>query len=118
MFAVNAAFEVLKNEAGETIGLSLLAQADADSEEFCRNFPRAFRYKKADIKFDGEKILFVLDDDFCKGIFTHKIDSTAEISSLQEILKSKEGKKARRKQKGRLKIKITRAFSPGFEITI
>ncbi len=119
MFSIETDFEVLKNETGEIIGFSLIAQAEGNSEEFCRIFLEAFRFGKADINIIDEEISFVIDYPACsfKGICTHKVNA-AESASLRKILKLDEGKKARRKQKGRLKKEKIGAFSPGFKITI
>jgi hypothetical protein len=119
MPSIETEFEMLKNETGEVIGFSLIAKAESNSEEFCRIFPEAFRFGKADIKIKDEVISFVIDYPACffKGICTHKVNA-AESSSLRKILKLDEGKKARRRQKGRLKIEKKSAFSPGFRITM
>ncbi len=110
-------FDIIKNKNGEVVGFSLLAQPQAEAEEFCKTFPRALILGKADIRVEDEEIIFDHPTCFFEGICTHKVNTT-DASSLQKILKLKEGKKARKKQKKKLRIEMIGSFSPGFKITI
>jgi len=88
-------FEVLKDEAGNVNGFSLIAQPQTEAEVFCETFPKALMQHKADINFEGEEIVF--DHPTCRyqGRCAHKMDN-AEGASLQEFLCGEQKKKLER----------------------
>ena len=98
-------FEVLKNEAGEVNGFSLVAQPQTEAEVFCSTFPKALVAGKADIKFEGEEIVFNHPTCDFKGRCAHKLD-VADAALLQELLSGKR----------KLKLEHAGILTPGFKI--
>ena len=98
-------FEVLKNEAGEVSGLSLIAQPQTEAEAFCGTFPKALVGGNADIKFEGEEIVF--DHPTCdyQGRCAHKLDDV-DSASLRELFSGKH----------QLKLERAGFLTPGFKI--
>jgi len=98
-------FEVIKDASGKTLGFSLIAGAQTEGEDFVGSFPKALRNKKADIKFEGNEIVFVNPDAIFPGRCAHKLDQT-DLVSLQDLLASE----------NKLKIEKAGFFTPGFKI--
>src|SRR6056297_1198022 len=98
-------FEILKNEAGEVNGFSLIAQPQTEAEVFCSTFPKALVGGKADIKFENDEIVFDHPNCDFSGRCAHKLD-TSDIVLLQELLS------------GKRQLKLERAgfLTPGFKI--
>ena len=95
-------FEVLKDETGATNGFSLVSQPQTEAEIFCSTFPKALVGGKADIRFEGEEIVF---DHLTEGKYAHKL-SAEDTASLRELLS------------GKRQLKLERAgfLTPGFKM--
>ena len=100
-------FEVLKNDAGGVIGFSLVAQPQTEAEEFCITFPKAFMDGNANIRFEGDEIVFDHPNCDSSGRCAHKLGA-ADAVSLRELLS------------GKYQLQLERAglLTPGFKIVL
>lgn len=51
-------FEI-KREEGRLVGFSLFASGSHESEAFCLSFPTAMNLDKAEVRFEGDEIVFI-----------------------------------------------------------
>lgn len=103
MSYIEADCSLIKKD-GELIGLSLVAQPQAEAEFFCASFPRQLVDGKGDIEIKGGvKVTFI---DPKEGSVSFSIEFE-DATALQELLSGN----------GKLEIHPDGILTPGFKIT-
>jgi len=82
-------FELTKTAAGRINGVKLSAKPQTEAIEFCATFPKAlFKDRTADIKFEGNKIVFKHPKCGFPGEFSAEL-TTEDITKLKDVINPK-----------------------------